>query len=76
MLNRLIKQRGKPERIRMDNGDHLMQEWSKIYQIELKYIQPEKPYQNAFIERFNRIYRNQVLDAYIFENLSEVRNII
>ncbi|WP_407681427.1 integrase core domain-containing protein [Pseudidiomarina tainanensis] len=41
----------------------------------IDYIKPGCPYQNAYIERFNRTYRDDVLDCYIFNNLNEVKQI-
>lgn len=49
--------------------------WSLVNEISFAYIQPGKPTQNAYIERFNKTYRDQILDAYIFENLEEVRSV-
>ena len=75
-LKLVIEQRGRPQQIRVDNGpeflSHTFISFCNEERIEINYIQPGKPMQNGFIERFNRSYRNEILDAYLFESVREV----
>jgi putative transposase len=77
VLKTIINDRGRSEQIRVDNGPEFRGKafvrWCEAEQITIKYIQPGKPMQNAYIERLNRTYREDVLDAYLFETLEEVR---
>ena len=79
VMEQLEEMVGLPKAIRLDNGCELRSaiftSWCAEKGIELKFIQPGKPQQNAFIERFNRTYRHEVLNAHIFESLEQVRDI-
>lgn len=76
-LDELIEIRGSPERLRVDNGPELISDalacWARRHGIKLQFIQPGKPMQNGIVERFNRTYREEVLNCYVFETLGEVR---
>ncbi len=78
-LGRIIDERGKPGQIRVDNGPEftcaLLETWCLDRNITLQYIQPGRPMQNGFIERFNGTYRREILDAYVFFELYEVRKL-
>lgn len=76
-LEQIIDWRGKPLSVRVDNGpeftSHHFELWCKDQGISIQYTQPGKPTQNGYIERFNRSYRKEILDAYLFFSLAEVR---
>jgi putative transposase len=79
VLERLIAERGCPANIRCDNGpefiSHKLEQWcsDEKRRINLLYIQPGRPMQNAYIERKNGSLRRELLNAYLFSSLSEVR---
>lgn len=77
LLDQLADEKGYPDMIRVDNGpefaSYVFRKWAKTKGILLHFIQPGKPAQNGLIERFNRTYREDILDMNLFSNLREVR---
>lgn len=66
VLDRIAAWRDYPEKLRMDNGPEFIAfataDWAEEHDVELEFIQPGRPMQNGFIERFNRSYREGVLE--------------
>ena len=77
-LDQIIEWRGQPKAIRCDNGPEYLsgalQEWSTRKNIRIDYIQPGKPQQNAYIERFNRTVRYDWLTQTLFGSIEEVQD--
>lgn len=77
VLERTAAWRGYPDKIRMDNGPEFigleMAGWAEEHDVEMEFIQPGKPTQNSYVERFNRTYRDEVLNMYVFKTLNEVQ---
>lgn len=76
-LDQIIEWRGQPETIRCDNGpeyiSELLKNWSEELGIQLEFIQPGKPQQNAYIERYNRTVRYDWLAQFLFDSIEEVQ---
>jgi len=78
-LEHLIEWRGKPKALRCDNGpeyiSQTLRDWAQARDIELMYIQPGKPTQNTYIERFNRTARNEWLNMHIFDSIDQAQSL-
>jgi putative transposase len=76
-LNQIIEWRGKPFAIRVDNGPEYvsgkLMEWAETQGIALCHIQPGKPQQNAYVERYNRTVRHEWLDQHTIESIEEAQ---
>ena len=74
-LEELIEYYGKPKYIRTDNGPEFIskeyKQWCKAEDITRVYSEPGKPMQNGYVERFNRTFREDILDAYLFSSVSQ-----
>ncbi len=77
-LKQVISWRGKPQVIRFDNCTQYIsaavQTWAQEWGISLEFIQPGKPQQNAYVERFNRTVRYEWLSQYYWEDLEKVQD--
>ncbi len=81
VLDRIAMERGMyPQTLVMDNGTELtslaMLAWASTTRVQLHYIAPGKPTQNAFIESFNGKFRDECLNDNVFATLAEAREII
>ncbi len=77
VLHRIVANREYPLKMRMNNGPELVSLTlaAEEHGVMLEFNRPGKPTQNASIERFNRTYRTEILDFYLFRTLNEVREI-
>jgi len=70
--------RGRPGSIRVDNGPEYISgkliAWAEKRGISIQYIQPGKPQQNAYVERYNRTVRHEWLDQHIIESIEEAQD--
>jgi putative transposase len=77
-LDRIMEWRGQPGSIRVDNGPEYISgkliAWAANRGIRIQYIQPGKPQQNAYVERYNRTVRHEWLDQHIIESIEEAQD--
>ena len=76
-LDQIIEWRGKPKRLRCDNGPEFisqeLEKWTDKHKIQLEFIQTGKLQQNAYVERYNRTVRYGWLSQYLFASTKEVQ---
>lgn len=77
VLERLRASRGLPEVILTDNGPEftgrVLDQWASDNRVQLQFIEPGKPIQNAFIESFNSRLREECLNEHVFVSLDDAR---
>lgn len=77
VLDRLAMAWGLPEVITVDNGPEFtgkaLDAWAYEKGVRLRFIQPGKPVQNAFIESFNGRLRDECLNEHVFTGLDDAR---
>jgi putative transposase len=80
VLQRLIETRGTPARLVTDNGPEFISRaldaWAYAHGIDLHFIEPGKPNQNAYIESFNGRLRDEFLNEHWFFSLGQARETI
>jgi putative transposase len=80
VLDKITAERGYPKTFVMDNGTELtslaMFAWAAEHRVQLHYIAPSKPTQNAFIESFNGKFRDECLNENTFASIADAREII
>ena len=79
-LDQLFHRHGRPACLRSDNGPELVAEavqtWLKEKHVDTHYIEPGSPWQNAYSESFNSIFRTTCLDRWVFSSLTEARVVV
>jgi putative transposase len=77
-LDELGERFGLPEEIVLDNGpegtSRAMFDWSERTGVRLRFIEPGKPVQNAFVESFNGKLRDECLNLHWFRSLRHARD--
>jgi putative transposase len=80
VLERLALEYGAPHEIVLDNGPELagkaVDHWAYARGVVLRFIEPGKPVQNAFIESFHGRLRDECLNRHWFIGLNDARRTI
>lgn len=80
VLERLAESRGLPQSVTVDNGPEFvskaLDEWAYRNQLKLRFIEPGKPRQNAYIESFNGKFRDECLNEHWFLSMHHARQVI
>lgn len=80
VLDRICAEHSQPKALVMDNGPELTSKavdaWAYRNGVELRFIQPGKPVQNAYVESFNGKFRDECLNEHWFLGLDEAREVI
>lgn len=79
-LDAAIRVQGCPKAINCDNGPEFrakhFQTWAAKHKIDIQYIEPGKPTQNAFIESFNGRLRDEFLNTHFFPSLDAAKELL